>query len=695
MNDPNIYGLWQGAYAVLRQHGCNLFVLPGGTPKAPENPDLAIRNVLYDLISPQKLDGLLIWAGSLNAYISVQETEEFLSRFGSIPVVSLAFETQSAPCVLLDNESGTKQAVGHLIHAHGCRRIAFVRGPDGHTEAEIRHQAYKDALADAGIPFDPYLSVPGSFDAEAGEEAVRMLIRQKVRFDALVSNDDSVAVSAIQALQRAGLNVPQDVRVVGFDDQTIAASYEIPLTTVRIPNFTQGQAAAELLLQKIRGDAVPASCLVTPELVVRRSCGCSSPVLNWLSPAADLHTIPPDSTGKKQALLNGLLCSLHEDLQPGAAGSAFIARLEQELQNGDSFLLDTALLVEFLFALRQRVAAQEGLTPEAERLLFVAALLALEKGRQRDASWLAKVEQDELTLFENNEALAECLSLEDFGQAFGITLSRLEIPDGYLSLYMDDSRVGWSRLVQGFKDGEPLNLDEDGVQFESVNFAPDCLPWLGCGESWVVLPLDNGHEPTGLALLRSAPRSGVILEAIRSQLANAVKGVMLRKKIVDLSLTDELTGIGNRRLFEMFLQKEIEHNRRYKNSFALLMLDVDNFKSYNDTFGHPAGDQVLTRVAAIINSHVRRKLDVVARLGGDEFAVILVDTSQESAAQIAESIRHDVASASDFNCLVSVSVGIASARQPGLDEKTLLSRADQALYLSKSRGKNRVSVYEK
>ena len=164
-----------------------------------------------------------------------------------------------------------------------------------------------------------------------------------------------------------------------------------------------------------------------------------------------------------------------------------------------------------------------------------------------------------------------------------------------------------------------------------------------------------------------------------------------------LATTDALTGLVNRRGFDAALQSEWRRASRSCNSVSLLMIDVDEFKSFNDLHGHTVGDQVLRQIARCISTGARRAGDMVARYGGEEFVMLLPDTSEQAAFACAESIRSAVESGGDEGgeLRVTVSIGIGSIEPDGLQESPcmLVERADAALYQAKREGRNRVVVF--
>jgi diguanylate cyclase (GGDEF)-like protein len=161
-------------------------------------------------------------------------------------------------------------------------------------------------------------------------------------------------------------------------------------------------------------------------------------------------------------------------------------------------------------------------------------------------------------------------------------------------------------------------------------------------------------------------------------------------KLEEMATTDALTGLKNRRKFDSAIDAEWRRAARHKTPLALLMIDADHFKAYNDTFGHQAGDEVLIGIAICITDAVRRAGDCAARYGGEEFAVLLPGLSSVEALGVAETIRQNVLQWSGDPPITSVSIGIASLTpDPAMDWAGLVMAADRALYAAKADGRNR------
>ena len=170
-----------------------------------------------------------------------------------------------------------------------------------------------------------------------------------------------------------------------------------------------------------------------------------------------------------------------------------------------------------------------------------------------------------------------------------------------------------------------------------------------------------------------------------------------RRQLTDLANVDELTGLGNRRMVNTALQAEINRARRTGGCLSMILMDVDYFKKYNDTYGHPAGDEVLQRLADLMQRATSRAGEVVARYGGEEFILVLPAADEESALRTAnrlkelveeEGIPHESSEAAD---VVTVSQGVVTSRPDSeLTPGDLIQRADEALYKAKAQGRNMI-----
>jgi diguanylate cyclase (GGDEF)-like protein len=163
------------------------------------------------------------------------------------------------------------------------------------------------------------------------------------------------------------------------------------------------------------------------------------------------------------------------------------------------------------------------------------------------------------------------------------------------------------------------------------------------------------------------------------------------RELSELAMRDGLTGLINHRTFHERLADEFTRAERQMSTTSLLMIDVDHFKQYNDSYGHPAGDALLRRLAALLSDSAR-SCDVVARYGGEEFAILLPVTDTSGALDLAERLRKRVEGENWQSAVITVSIGVAASGYGRYRAADLLCWADRALYQSKANGRNRVTL---
>ena len=221
-------------------------------------------------------------------------------------------------------------------------------------------------------------------------------------------------------------------------------------------------------------------------------------------------------------------------------------------------------------------------------------------------------------------------------------------------------------------------------------------PAAGAGA--IAIPVRSGGHPFGVLGYygRTSPFEEEdidSLEILVRQAETAIENSFLYEEAVRLSLTDGMTGLWNRRNFDLRLESELSRALRFSEPFAVVFVELDQMKAVNDRWGHQAGDTVLIELARRLTEAVR-EVDVVARWGGDEFTLLLPKTGLDGALLLAEKIRSAVGTApfriDSGNLDITISVGVAAYPEHGSSGKDLVNAADAAMYQAKARGRNRV-----
>jgi LacI family repressor for deo operon, udp, cdd, tsx, nupC, and nupG len=212
--------------------------------------------------------------GSVDGVILVTSNDlsKIAQDFADVPIVIAldVNEKTSFTTVRVDHVSGAAEATRYLIEL-GHRRIAHIRGPVGSVMSDHRVEGYRQALSEAGLPFDPDLVFEGAFTVESGAAATDSIVAMADRPTAIFAANDQMAMGAAQALRRKGLCVPDDISLIGFDDERMAGLYDPPLSTVCIPTYDIGYQAMIELLKLLKAGAGSNDVVLETELAVRKS----------------------------------------------------------------------------------------------------------------------------------------------------------------------------------------------------------------------------------------------------------------------------------------------------------------------------------------------------------------------------------------------------------------------------------------
>ncbi len=339
---------------------------------------------------------------------------------------------------------------------------------------------------------------------------------------------------------------------------------------------------------------------------------------------------------------------------------------------------------------------------QASIALQNARLYSLERQRARQLQAINAIAQQTTAVLDLEELMRRvCELVQDAFRVSHVSLFLREENDlvlrahhGTLTLHIPQGGrfpVGnepWASILAGNRTGIESDLgNAPATKFFAESASRVRIPLVSFGQSLGVLALDSSQA--------DAFRDGDLqsLESVADICATAIQNAHYVERVKQLAYLDGLTGIFNRRFFELRILEEIERARRYGTGMAVIMADIDQFKRLNDEFGHVLGDEVLRQVSSLFHQQVR-KIDVVCRYGGEEFAILLTQTSAQHAVNIAEKLRKMVA---DWQFpgvprTVTISAGAAAFPDQGTTRDELVKAADNALYAAKQAGRNRVCL---
>ncbi len=556
--------LWSGVAQVAKEQQINLLTFLGRELRSSLN-FYAQANVIYELIDVNNIDGLLLCADSIGNYVSKAEFLDFCQHYQPLPMVNIGQKLAGMPNVMVENETGMRELMVHLIETHAYRHFAFIGGSQGNVDADLRYKIYCELLAEYNLPFYPELVVTGNFIYEEAKKAMTLLLAQNhIDFEVVVAADDGMALAALEILQSQNIQVPHDVALVGYDDEAGSQHTIPPLTTVRQSMFEQGRQAAELLLAILRQDTSPPKQIILPsQLVIRQSCGCLS--LNVTHGAANLVSLKPPknpaaeetfsttfNSQRKNILLKmqqamdipvdnhlskqveQLLDSFFSALQ-NQNNAIFLTSLKNILRQGIELHLDVMTWQGAISALRNQILTSMGpgsILTQAENLWQQARIMIGEMAQHSKVYQNLKAKQQNERLRAVCHDLITTFDKREMMTILADALPSLGIESAYLSLYEDPAEpTAWSRLILAYNQQEQLDLEADGWRFPSPQLVPEGLLPQERAYHLLVIPLYFKADQLGFVLFETSQLEADIPETLGEQISSALKGALLVQQV--------------------------------------------------------------------------------------------------------------------------------------------------------------------
>lgn len=634
--------LVQGASKFCREKNAELFVLPVGTLRSNTG------HFTYQLISvashinSKNIDGVLFPTGTQLFNVDSDFLCTYLKSYKDIKTVCLSYPVKDIPSLTVDCRTGFKSAIEHLIVDHGYRKFALMSVRGDSEEVRERETVFYDTLKEHGIEKEAVINFVGEFTYYAAHDLMYSYLKdcqsqmKHHGFDAVVALNDESAIGCMKALKEAGLRVPEDVAILGFDDLRRGAYEKPSLTTVSQQVEIQGYLGAKLLYEAIVGKEIPLVSEIPSVCKIRHSCGCKEEKCSFSKPFIEkefttsietknelisqwydskdklMNAVQLYTTINTEITLDELKTTLNDKLRSFDIPGAAIVLYENPVDKPESFDYFNLPKKAYIFSAFDNSTGYET-TSETAEVVFDPNGGMLPKGT-------LKIEQEPILVYELYHGTLH----------YGYAVIKIPVMELY----------AYDLLVQ-------------------------------------TLATFFAHAYNNNIVMRE--------KSLFDQKYN---------QLLDMAVTDELTGLRNRRGF-MNLGESVMNVASSMNQKGLMIFcDMDGLKKINDNYGHEEGDNAIIAEANILKKVFGEKY-VLGRIGGDEFAVLATEITEKDFIKCRKTVDKLCAEWSKKNSTpykLSISMGFQEfpSHDGGYGFRILLSEADAKLYIEKHEKKKKV-----
>ena len=589
-----------------------------------------------ELLLSDEIDGIILISGS---YSSTMKTKDLANRFKQIAkekvIVSVGIDLGLEPSyyVHVDCNNCYKEIVEHLKHKHKCKNFAYLSADFNlSSESKERFTAFKNALKENDLVFDEKLVYQTLLTSSSAYEYFKKHFTHKdqVKFDALLATNDLMAQGVMKALKEIGINIPEDVKIIGFDDTSHAENATPSLTTINQNIFNQGFEASLLMDQLLSGNTQDKVREIEAYTVYRQSCGC-------------IHA---------------------GDFAMNSRGQILITDPKQKTRyksNGD----------------------YSNYLNELGSIALLMDMLKVTNSLQRFYNSLKYI-MDTIDV----SSMGICLYEKP------ISISRnddIQIPDKVnLSIFVD----GMNDVFEPKETFNPKKelLPEKYIKNLSGLFLIHPIFSGENNYGYIISSLRNESFSIynlSLKLISNSVAQAYELSSSLNQNEQlSIQNQQLQQDKTDLSIqskTDELTGILNRRSFMLAAQQELSLAAELGKTGLVIYGDIDGLKKINDTYGHDAGDRAILAEVELLRKTFRAA-DTIGRLGGDEFAILSISLTMTHFLVIKKRLEDlcdewNKNTSEEFR--ISISLGAAVFNNENCILSDLLKTADEEQYKEK------------
>lgn len=578
-----------------------------------------------EYLKSDEIDGVIIIYGSFSMTVSAEYFRKVFEKINK-PVVSVSMELglKNEITTYVDCDQVYDDIVKHFIQKHHCKKIAFLSANATISKEAIqRFEAYKKALKSNNLEFDENLVFDGYFTQETGYQAIADKIKSKedLNFDALIVANDNMAAGALNALQEAGIDVPNDVKMIGFDNTSHSYMSRPKISTIDQNIVYQGEVAAQALLKKLNGEDVPSSIPISLSVIYRQSCGCVE-----MTDLRQIYKNQNDEVVKDEV-------SEVKGIQGDERFYKLIPKIDSVYALFD--MIKSTNSMQELFYIMKYCLNDSDISKAL--IYFYSQPKILSKGDK--FSIPSKVY---LSMFIDNDK-----DIQQFSPEVFINPNKQLFPSDYLK-----NEPGTYIL-------QPIYSGEKNYGFMICKLTSDYFS---------IYPLYLKILITG---------SAYSYEYTQLILNNSSLSVQ--------SKTDELTKVLNRRGFIELGQKSIDLALEMKNTGIIFFIDMDGLKAINDTYGHKMGDEAIKAQALVLKKALRMNDVVGRIGGDEFVAVAIGMTSDSlpKIRKKIEKQSASISAEKNFPFTLSCSIGAIPFTSDKKNLSELLLGADALLYEEK------------
>jgi signal transduction histidine kinase/DNA-binding LacI/PurR family transcriptional regulator len=605
--------LYHGIRDAAEKYRMNLLFIQGyyesqcDNQKSQEPPYEKPGNIVYKLISRYTIDGLIIFTSGLKHHSDKLDLVRHCKVFEPIPCISVGSDVENIPNIVIDRTNAVKTIMRHLIEIHSRRRIAFIHGPNDHTDSSECLEAYRSSLNDYKIEYSDLLVSSNSVWSKdrAYTATLELMTRNNNCIDAILCTNDYDANCAIVALRSLNISVPDDIAVTGFNNDFIAEAATPSITSIDQNLYGRGQLAIKILSDHINGIHLSSDYKVDAPIIIRQSCGCLARAAKAVETVfITRHDSPVKTAGviDTSAIRDQLTERVFEALNT-PRNDKTLSWCKKVVDTFVTTITDTTKK-DFLHVFNQTIhqyvnwgfdithwhdalsvldLSLEYFTDidyfTVNRALLVKARIHLSEAyEQIQKASLLRMEERNAAINALNHSLNTTIDLNRILDLLACDFPKIGIQSCYLALYEDPNKpLMYSKLMLAYNRTGRLTIPSGGVRFRSIQILPEEFITLSQHKSLILEPLFHGCNQIGFILFELERKDTGFYGLFPAELSAALWSSQLKSTIeknenLSRLQSDEITRF-NEALQERASELEFAFQQIERNHDRLLLAE--------------------------------------------------------------------------------------------------------------------------